>query len=616
MTRPRPWRTPPVVAGFPVQLVVALLAQLVILAPVADTAYWGDDTANAYIRGYLRAEGRRWWPFVLSQTRGQWHGGGRLMPLGVLQTYGVFDVVSDRFGYKVLLIVLTLAASGALALVIRRLGAAPWLAALAAALPAAAWQLHLLHDPLISYAGLMQAVLLELCAAMLVFVAWLHRGGTWRVCVVAILVACACLTYESAYLVVLVMVPVAWQQRRCSVGRAVVLASPGLVVVAAFVIAAGAKSLSLSAQSGYHAQLNPGTVAVAWLKIVTSGLPIIGRLAVPGSVALPAVSWTIPVLRGVVVAGLLLVILSTAVRAGPSASPMDRRLLKSLLTIAAILVLLAPLLTAVAPQYQSQLVWGWGYLPMFLTALGWAMFAAVALQWIFRRPAALRLAAAVTVAVACGTLATIDSIANARVVSYMAPSRQSRALLQTAFRAGVLRDVPVRSSVLWYEPEVVVPTGAFDPGEMDLDPWVREFVNRPLSMHLIASSDTDARQCASSADLPSPCRLLTTPAFWLRTRESRSIGYVTVTPVTRPSWSAATDTLTATTRPGAEALAFVHLAHPAADRSRVKIVGRSPSAGVVDLRQLHVLHGGPDWELLEFRISRTLVASSVKASLS
>ncbi|MGH2915573.1 MAG: hypothetical protein ACRDMX_11350 [Solirubrobacteraceae bacterium] len=606
--------------SFPALLASALAAQLMVLWPVVDTAYWGDDTANAYISGYLRVIGQHWWPFIVTANKIQWQGFGRLMPLGVLQTYGAFYVLGDRFAYKVLLIVLTLIASGMIALLIMRLGGSPALSALSAGLPAVVWQFHLLHDPLISYVGLMQTVTIYVTGAMLMFLAWLRHGGVWRAGVVMLLTACACATYESSYLLVAAFVLIAWRERGCALWRAIVLALPALAVSGAFIVVAAVRTLSLPTTSGYHPSFSPGVVLGAWSKIIVSGLPLVGRTAHPGPTTVPAASWAEPVARGALVALLLLPLLVAAARSATGRRRIDRRLILAITGVAAVLMLGPSLLTAVAPEYQRLVQWGWGYLPMLFVALGWALLGALAVVALLARVAGRPIAAIVAtlaMAVALGAVAAINSNANARVVDYMLPSARSRDLLEASLRDGVLDRVPTFSTVLWFLPEVVEPVGAWDPGEMDLDAWTRQFVNRPLTMNLIGTSFPTADVCTNSFDSVVPCRVLRTPTFWLRTHVSPSLGFVAIARVGLPIWHASDDTLTAPSRPGSQPVVFVQGARIGLHSLPFAVTvtrPRSSAAVVVPSSRLRVLRRGSGWVLAQLPPQSPFVAFSINVT--
>lgn len=133
--------------GFGSLLAQGLAAQLIVLLPKARTAFWGDTAANLYATGYLRWGGEAWRPFFWALDKAQVSTFGRAMPLGVLQTYGLFELLQNRLAYKLLLIARTLLASALLGITARRLGATPVRAALVSALPAVVWQLHVLARP-------------------------------------------------------------------------------------------------------------------------------------------------------------------------------------------------------------------------------------------------------------------------------------------------------------------------------------------------------------------------------------------------------------------------------------------------------------------------------------
>ncbi len=592
---------------FPSLLSLGIVAQLVVLLPSAGTPYWGDDNSNAYIAGYLHWIGERWWPFIWAANKAQWTGPGRPMPLGVLQTYGVFYLMHDRVAYKLLLIALTLIASAMVALLVRRLGASPPIAALAAALPAVAWQLHLLHDPLLSYAGLMQAVTIYASGAMLVFLAWLRQGGAWRLGVVMLLTACACVTYESSYLLAIGLVLIAWRERRCSLRQAVFLAWPGLVVAVAFIVVVAIRAQSIPSTSGYHLSTNPVVILRAWAKIVASGLPIIGRTSAPGPGTLPATAFGPAVLRGVVVTALLFPLLLATARPDPKRSLQDRRTVLTLVGVALALMLTPALLTALSPQYEHQVQWGWGYLPMFFAVLGWGALGAIGLGALLARLAprpAVTLVVTTTVAVLAGVSVALNAEANARVIDYMKPAQRSRSLLEASFQRGLLDSVPRFGTVLWYWPEVVVPRGTWVPGAMNIEAWTREFVDRPLTMHLIAGSRPGAEVCADASLTPSRCRLLGTPTFWLRTHLVGTSGFVAIDQVGVRSWGATSDTITAPSRPRSRPVVFVE--NPLIELSRplpfeVTMARGTRSAGriVVPSDRLHILREGSGWVLAQ-----------------
>lgn len=608
--------------SFPLLLSTALMAQVVVLSPVVNTAYWQDDDANAYIRGYVRWIGDHFWHFIWTANVTQVKTFGRPMPLGVIQTYGIFYVQHDRIVYKVLLIAVTLVASGMVGLVVRRLGASPAAAAMAAGLPAVIWQLHLPHDPLVSYVGLVQTVTIYAAATILMFLSWLRRGGHWRVAVVIALTVCAYVTYQDAYLLPVLLVPVAWYERRCSWRRAVILAGPGLIVGAAFIILALILEGNLSASSGYQANLDPGVVVTAWAKIITSGLPVIGWLADPGPRSLPAIGDFHSALRGLAVAVLLFPILMAAARPGAADWLRDRRAAVAILAVTAVVMVTPAALTAVAPQYQTQVEWGWGYLPMYFAGVGWAILGALVLGAALGRLARRRWAGLVTAAALAavgGVLAGINAEGSARVVAYMQPVIRSRDLIEASFQHRVLGDVPTFATVLWDGPEVELPQGPWVGSAINMEAWTREFVNRPITMRLMMPGVSSATVCSDATGGPAPCAVLKTPTFWLRTTDSGAHGFVAVARVGLERWPARADTTTAVSSPGSQPVAFVRDPRISAGGGPLPLAvtmdrvrpGRSPRPATVPSGLLHVLRRGPGWALVRLPPQTPFVASSI-----
>ena len=608
--------------SFPLLLGVALLAQLIVLLPVLHTAFWQDDDANAYISGYLRWIGQGWWHFFWTANKLQVNTLGRPMPLGVLQTYGAFLVFHDRIAYKLMLILLTLIASGMIGLVVRRLGASAGIAALAAALPAVCWQLHLLHDALISYTGLVQAVTIYSMGATLLFIAWLRRGGTWRLIAMAVLTAFACLTYEAAYLLPIALVPVAWYERKCSWRRAVVLAWPSLIVAGSLIVVALVLGRNLPATSGYRVDWAPGVVLTAWAKIVTSGLPMIGWLTTGGPRDLPASHSDGPFIRGLLIAALLVPLLLAVARPGATAWLRDRRRVFAVVGIIAALMLTPSLLTAVSGRYQQEVLWGWGYLPMFFAALGWAALGALAIGALLRalaRSRAATVAAVTLISIAAGVMTAINAEGSARVVNYMTLVVQSRDLVEAGFSDGVLAQVPTGAAVLWYGPEVALPRGIWVPGAINFEAWAREFVNRPLTMRLILPSAPAAKVCTDATGAPSTCALLQTPTYWLRTASFGSSGFVAIAQVGVRRWNAGDNTLGALTQPGSRPVAFVRTPGIGAQGGglpfTVTITGARTTARAKRRayrgRATRVLRRGSGWALVQLPPQPPFVAASI-----
>jgi hypothetical protein len=482
------------------------------------------------------------------------------------------------------------------------------------------------HDPLVSYVGLVQTVVIYASGTILMFLAWLRRGGNWRLAVVLLLTVCAYVTYQDAYLLAIILVPVAWYERRCSWRRAAILALPALIVGAAFIILALILQRNVPASfSGYQTSTDPGPVLTASAKIITSGLPLIGWLVVPGPKSLPEIGEFHSAIRGALVALLLFPILWAAARPAATAWLRDRRAVLSILVVTVIVMATPALLTSVSIRYQELVVWGWGYLPMFFAGMGWAVLGALMITALLRGVARRRAVAVVAtsaLALMGGVVAAVNAEGTARVVAYMQPITHSRDLIESSFTRGVLSRVPTSSTLLWYEPEIAFPTSLWVGGSVNLEAWTREYVNRPLTMQLLSPSAPDANACTDELGLPAPCAVLGTPTFWLRTTSAGAYGFVAVAEVGVHIWSPKADTMTAATRAGSQPVAYVEDPHIAARGGALPVQimltrldgGGRPVPTTIAAETLHVLRRGSGWALIQLPPQPPFVAFSIGVS--
>lgn len=623
----RPWKARwDRVPAFPAYLVLAAAAQAVVLWPALRTPYLGDDVSNSLTSGYLRWAGQGWWSFYWQQTRDQLHV-GRLVPLATLHDVGLFEVLHDRTTYKVLLIVATVLATVLIAVLIRRLGMPRPLAALVAALPSVCWQFHLAHDPLLAYSGLVQAVAIYVVGALLLYLSWLERGGSWRVVAMTVLFVCACLTYQVAYLVPLLAIPLAWWKRRGPPRTVLRAAAPAVAVSVAFVTLSLILGTRLPASSGYRAHLTPGAVIPALLKILTSGLPLINWVSQTGPKTLPATGSHIPAWRGVIVGVLLWPLFIALARSWRGGRIADRGAWRMTAAVVGVLMVTPALLTAIAPRYQSVLFWGWGYLPMFFAAIGWAGFGAMGSAAVFRPlvgRARTGLALSAVLAAACGAMVASNAEGNARVVNYLEPAARSSDLLEASFRHGVLAAVPDRGTVLWWGPDVAFPAGIWVPAYANnLEAWTRQFVDRPLTMRVILPSEVGPRICSGPGGAPSrTCLFLHSQTFWLRTTSSGDRGFVAVVRMADRRWRLSDNTTAAPSDPASHPLVFVRdpriHAGTGLFRFTITVTRRSPNgeatSATVSPSSARVLSRATGWVLLSLPRMASFVASSLTVS--
>jgi hypothetical protein len=538
-------------------LACAVAAQLIALQLVLKTPFWGDDTIDQNLRGYAHEHGYGFFGYLVDQIHAE---RGRFMPVGLFYCFGLMWVLHDRVVYKLLLVVLSVVAVALVAWVLISLSVPAEIAALAAAGTALLFQLQYYHDPLLSYMGLVQMVTICFAVSLLLFIGWLRKGGWWRLTLSALLIVAACLSYEAAYLLVVMHAAVAYNERG-RVGAALRASVVPLGIGAIFVfVTLYLRLTQVSSGTPYSISLKPGPALVALARQVSAALPGANFLDPGGPKVLAAPDTWEPEARGLLIGLLLVPILWVAANAAKRWQP-QRRTLVAVIVIGLTLMIVPAGLVATAVRYQHELRWGVGYLPVYFSVVGVAVLGALGYAALARKlpTVALTAVCAVLAALAAG----VNADGNTRVMLALLPVAQNRDALEGALGAGVLDAVPDNGTVLADRGQIGQPNGPWVDGVgWSLSQWIDTHTGRDLHALPMSPQAPTARQCQDATGLPAPCAVIAAPAFWLTHGWQAGTPWVLLTPVAGRSFAAGDNLYSA----------------PADGRARLVVRGNTPPA--------------------------------------
>jgi hypothetical protein len=376
---------------------------------------------------------------------------GRLYPLAIAEKYALFDVLHQPWLYKALLLGLTLGCIAAFAALVRAV-AGETTAWLSACVVAAALPLRAYHDADLAYNGMLQLVLLALLASLGAWRRAVLGRAFWAAPLALALYAAAGLTYEIAYLF--------FPLYACVVrpARSWLRACAGTWPFVALTLALGGISAWLRARirfsdaSNYSAGTHPAAYAATFAKELIAGCPLVYEFFDPQRIFPDA--WQIARLAAGPYAFRIPVALAFAVAvfallrrpAGPEHARDGRPGATAALGVG-LAVLPVPLIAASA-KYQRELVWGLGYLPVFIQIFGVALLLTVAAR-VAKVPRAL-------VALGLFLVADLTAGTNAIVGEALHSATASQALVGRAFARGLARIAPPGATiVLPYDPSWV-----------------------------------------------------------------------------------------------------------------------------------------------------------------
>jgi hypothetical protein len=426
-------------------LPLALLFQVLHLLPTLRTGWLGDDGSGYNYKAYLQFEHLHFWSDATNQAE-QWIAAGRFYPVLFYQGYGIFYWVHSEVVYKSMIIAFTALASTALYLVLRRFRLPAATAALTIVIATCCIQLRDYHDAMLSYDGFIQILLVELCASMLLLDTWMKRGGWLRLVAATSLFAVACATYELAYVFVLLYVPVAINNSSAWKRKALGLVPPAVTSFGFVALALWLRAISTHKSDNYTPNYSFGKLASTFGKQEVGTFP--GTFQIHAHVKeLNSVSAFSQHASVTAVALGVAALILTAVMSWRSHSRTSRRVIAAPLTLGFMLLALPAIPLTIAPKYQTELEWGWSYLPVVFQVFGFGLILATLAHAAMGRRPAVNSAVIVVLATLVGIATVYDGSLNQVTATDLSKWKTLRHAQQSALQNGALDAAPDGSIV-------------------------------------------------------------------------------------------------------------------------------------------------------------------------
>jgi hypothetical protein len=457
--------------GFAFILILAVAAFSMV--PLFWTGYVGDDSADSLIAGAIRAEGFGIFEYTAYKVRASLRS-ARFFPLQMVQLCLLLYYAQDVTAYKAIVIAGVVLDVGLFYALLRRLSDSRGFAVFGACVVVTLFQFRAFFDPILSFYGLLQAVMVLMLGSLLALQVSLDTGRRrW----LAVSLACflgALLEYEVV-LPLFVMHGVMVCHARRALWDRVRLTAP-FVGASVFCLLAfvSLRGYFLPPQSDYQVSKDPIAFLLAMARQTSSGLPL-SYFATNHFGMFPPLWKPLQVVRFAATPGGLAVFAGViaacghGLRAGfddPRGPTRGRLSLVGLLGLC--LAVLPAALVCVSVRHQKLIAFGIGYLPVYiqyfgvamvLASLGWGLLAAIP------RRAGIRAVAATALALLVGTTGAVNYRANALLAELLpigpdmagfqpvvgsveACFNRQRRNLEEALHAGLLDGVPEDSDLV------------------------------------------------------------------------------------------------------------------------------------------------------------------------
>lgn len=481
----------PVVCGLPVSRwylalgLLALLLSAVVISPMLHSGFFGDDAVQSttFARSALRVEDTslfaQTYEIIQSSVRA-----GRFFPFSTLTLWPFYLADNMAAGFKVYVFLLVLANIALFAYFVRLLSGSWELAILSELVVPVLFQFRSssFHDPILGFSAHLQVTMSLLLISLIMLTYYLRNGSRRALLVSCIFYAFALLTYEVMIPFFLVHLAIIWlYPKRHPFVWSLKKAAPFIALAAALVVISIAVRVSFGdaivgseaqyatkaavgqgAQSAYAMNLNPGPALRTVAEQIVAALPfsyqLLDRSAQSrqlfpgfgfGTPATPLVSLFLMAGFAVVVA----MSLRLAWSRQPSGDLPTR--LPAMAAVGVGMLLLPTVLISLSPKYQSEVYWGVGYLPVYISYFGVALLIctglAALMSLVRRRLTGVSLYVAIGVAAALLLgFASVADYQNNRVdVEYWNRGAwYPRTIMTTAMQRGLFEGVPAGARVV------------------------------------------------------------------------------------------------------------------------------------------------------------------------
>ncbi len=428
--------------------------------PIILCWYYGDDAVTRDLYAYLRFEGN-----VLANHYQYAAVIGRFYPLHILQRFSVFYIFKSIYAYRIYILVMNALAIFSFAWMVKAYsGSKKIFYTVLLFYPGVFLFLARYDDAVTSYYMFMQTLVIYLSVSLIYLEKYMKKGKKGYLFFSVLLYLFSLLTYESSYLLVLVYPLALYYQIEApmveKLKKVFRNAIPYFTVaIVCFLIYIYMALTADSAYQGVTFQLDILKMVITFLKQVVASFPVVphaylifnmqGQVTYDFQQALANIT-----LMDIFSAVLFVYLMISLYKCYPDEGNKGRGFLSWL---SVLLVVCPSILIGFSSKYQESLIWGLGYLPIYMTRFGLLLLFFFLAEWMLSRikiGSMKKLFQVITVS----TLVLVHLFClqgNRDVVDHKNQSTYQRQIVEQSVEAGLFQDIPEGAIIYlgksWYD---------------------------------------------------------------------------------------------------------------------------------------------------------------------
>jgi len=417
-------------------LALSLLFVLFSLIILYKVPYNADDAINCITGGVIKYEGISVWDLTLRLLK-IWIDSGRFYPLA-FYSYSLFTVLPTLFAYRTFLVILNLLVISSFGWLIYKLSRSVQTASFAILIVPAFIQFRVYNDPVLAFHGMLQFVMLYLIWAILLQLYAIEKGKVLPLIFSSLLYACCILTYEISYAFILIFILTAIIFGK---GKQRVLAAiphfvvTGIIILYTFYL----RSRALGAYSGTSFSLDLAKIVKTYFKQLSAGFPLSYWLLTKP----PYLLYTITGIMGKITArDIFLTVMLFVILLGCFWLLPRKARAPGLFLYGSLLCLLPPAILSLSERYQGEVLFGFGYLPVYVQYFGTVLLAVALIQTILahvKKEVVFRIVTGILSLCIC--LVFLINNVNNHIVQSIFDESSSQGIADTAMTKGLLDSI-------------------------------------------------------------------------------------------------------------------------------------------------------------------------------
>ncbi len=434
---------------------------LINLYPVLSCWYYGDDTVTRDLYAFIRYE-----PGVLSNQLKYSISVGRLYPLHVLQRFLVFFIFNNITKYRIFILAMNILAIFSFAAMVKVYSGSKRLFYMIMLLyPGVFLFLTRYDDAVTSYYMFIQTLVIYLSLSLIYLKKYMDNRKRRCLIFSVFLYLFSLLIYESSYLLVPVYPLTVYYlfegSARDRIKKALHVSLPYFIAaISCFAIYVSLSIFAVSEYQGIQFSFNIRKIAVTFLKQVVASFPVVphaylffnqqGEFIFDFWKTIGGIT-LMDIFSSIIFAFLLVLVYKRFQDKDGSHENKGFLLWLSLL-----LVVCPSLVISFSSKYQESLIWGLGYLPVYMTRFGLLLLFYFLFEWIISLIHCYQAKSAVkTITVGVLVILHLFSLqGNRNVLIHKNRSTYQRQIVEQSIDAGLLRGIPEDSIILlgnlWY----------------------------------------------------------------------------------------------------------------------------------------------------------------------